>query len=153
MYGIYHTYTIYNIYRGSRCFTSGIHLDSCQHTISYVGHTISYNSYVDIQYRMFWLKILYIAISYVKTYDIVIRHRILGTYDIRVVCFDIRCCNYDIVCLTYNVLCNIWCRMFHIWCSILQIVCDIVCCGQHIVCSSGIPWKFIIMVYTCHMTR
>ena len=102
------------------------HLDSCQHTISYVGHTISYNSDVTCDIVCFDVRYRTYTISHVRTYDIDIRHRILRTYDIA---------TYDIVRLTYDVVCNIRCRMSHIRCRMLQIVCDIVCCGQHIVRS------------------
>ena len=103
-----------------------LHLDSCQHTISYVGHTISYNSDVTCDIVCFDVRYRTHTISHVRTYDIDIRHRILRTYDIA---------TYDIVRLTYDVVCNIRCRMSHIRCRMLQIVCDIVCYGQHIVRS------------------
>ena len=67
-------------------------------------------------------------ILYVKTYDIDVRYRILGTYDIAT--YD-----SDIVRLTYDVVYNLRCRIFHIRCRMLQIVCDIIRFGQHIVRS------------------
>ena len=64
--------------------------------------------------------------SYVQTYDVDVRHRILGTYDIVM---------YDVVRLTYDIVCSIRCRRFYIRHRMLHIVCDIVCFDQHIVCS------------------
>ena len=94
------------------------HLDSCQHTISYVKHTISYNSDESIRYRMFLHTISYVAISYVKTYDIVLRYGIIEPTISYHLIYDIA--TYDIVCLTYDVVCNIRCRMLIIRCCMLQ---------------------------------
>ena len=80
-----------------------------------------------------WHTISYVTISYVKTYDIVLRHRILGHTISYALTYDVA--TYDIVCLTYDVVCNIRWRIVHIRCRILQIVYDIVCSGQHIVRS------------------
>ena len=95
-----------------------VHLDSCQHTISYVKHTISYNSDESIRYRMFLHTISYIAISYVKSYDIVLRCGFMAHTISYLLIYDIVIC--DIVCLTYDVVCNIRCRMLIIRCRMLQ---------------------------------
>ena len=68
------------------------HLDSCQHTISYVGHTISYNGDMAYDIVCFWK-----TISYVKTYDIVLvlRHCILGHTISYALTYDVA--TYDII--------------------------------------------------------
>ena len=67
---------------------------------------------------MFLHTISYVAISYVKTYDIVLRYGIIENTMLYHLMYDVA--TYDIVCITYDVVCNIRCRMFHIRCRILQ---------------------------------
>ncbi len=74
----------------------------------------------DVQYRIIPIYACYVVcfdvlhrtrtILHVRTYDMDVQHRILGTYDIAI---------YDIVRLKYDVVCNIRCRMLHIRCRML----------------------------------
>ena len=58
---------------------------------------------------MFLHTISYVAISYVKTYDIVLRYGIIEYTMSYHLMYDVA--TYDIVCITYDVVCNIRCRI------------------------------------------